>query len=61
MQALGQKNLDNYLSIFIYILIMKVKSSLKNAKKRQGCKLVKRGKTIFVINKLNKKFKAKQG
>lgn len=40
---------------------MKVKASLKNLKKRQGCQLVKRGKTIVVINKLNKKFKAKQG
>lgn len=40
---------------------MKVKSSLKNLRKRQGCKLVKRGKYLFLINKLNKKFKAKQG
>ena len=58
---MSTKYLDNYLSVFTYALIMKVRSSLKNAKTRQGCKLVKRGKTIFVINKLNKKFKAKQG
>ena len=40
---------------------MKVKSSLKNLRKRQDCKLVKRGKTLYVISKTNKKFKAKQG
>jgi ribosomal protein L36 len=40
---------------------MKVKASVKNLKKRQGCKLVKRGKVLYVINKLNRRFKAKQG
>ena len=40
---------------------MKVKSSLKNLRKRQDCKLVKRGKRLFVLCKTNKRFKAKQG
>lgn len=41
---------------------MKTVSSLKTLKNRHaGCKLVKRGKKIYVINKLNPRFKAKQG
>ena len=40
---------------------MKVKASLKNLRKRQGCQLVKRGKTIHIICKTNPRFKAKQG
>ena len=49
--------------IFIKILasIMKVKASIKNLRKRQGCKLVKRGKRMYVICKTNRRFKAKQG
>ena len=41
---------------------MKVKSSLKNAKNRdKDCKLVKRGGKLYVINKKNPRFKARQG
>lgn len=40
---------------------MKVKSSLKNLRKRQGCQLVKRGNRIYVICKTNRRFKARQG
>ncbi|MBF8246997.1 MAG: 50S ribosomal protein L36 [Rickettsia sp.] len=40
---------------------MKVVSSLKSLKKRdKNCKLVRRKGVIFVINKVKKKFKAKQ-
>ncbi|MSO13371.1 MULTISPECIES: type B 50S ribosomal protein L36 [Candidatus Midichloriaceae] len=41
---------------------MKVLSSLKSAKKRDlNCKLIKRKGKLYVINKKNPKFKAKQG
>ncbi|MFL1780672.1 50S ribosomal protein L36 [Candidatus Hepatincolaceae symbiont of Richtersius coronifer] len=41
---------------------MKVKSSLKSMKTRgKGCSIVKRRGKIYVINKLNPKFKARQG
>ena len=41
---------------------MKVASSLKTLKNRdKDCQVVKRGKTIYIINKKNKRFKAKQG
>ncbi|MFP3011678.1 MAG: type B 50S ribosomal protein L36 [Rickettsia sp.] len=41
---------------------MKVVSSLKSLKKRDNdCQIVKRRGKIFVINKKNKRFKAKQG
>ncbi|WP_342225377.1 type B 50S ribosomal protein L36 [Rickettsia endosymbiont of Urophora cardui] len=41
---------------------MKVVSSLKSLKKRdKDCQIVKRRDKIFVINKKNKRFKAKQG
>ncbi|MGP1922531.1 MAG: ribosomal protein bL36 [Candidatus Hodgkinia cicadicola] len=40
---------------------MKVKASLKNLKQRHGGnKIVKRGTKVFVINKMNRKFKARQ-
>ncbi len=40
---------------------MKVVSSLKSLKKRdKNCKLVRRKGVVFVINKMKKKFKAKQ-
>jgi len=42
--------------------IMKVRSSLKSLKSRhRDCKLVRRKGRIFVINKTNPRFKAKQG
>jgi len=41
---------------------MKVLSSLKSAKKRHiHCKVVRRRGRIYVINKTNSRFKARQG
>ncbi|MCE2992370.1 MAG: type B 50S ribosomal protein L36 [Candidatus Jidaibacter sp.] len=41
---------------------MKVLSSLKSAKKRdKNCKIVRRKGRIYVINKENPRFKARQG
>ncbi|AZL15157.1 type B 50S ribosomal protein L36 [Rickettsiales endosymbiont of Stachyamoeba lipophora] len=41
---------------------MKVCSSLKSAKKRdKNCRVVKRKGKIYVINKKNPRFKARQG
>ncbi|MCL2567515.1 MAG: type B 50S ribosomal protein L36 [Alphaproteobacteria bacterium] len=41
---------------------MKVKSSLKSMKTRgKGCFVVKRRGRLYVINKLNPRFKARQG
>ena len=45
-----------------FSISMKVLSSLKSAKKRdKNCKIVKRKGVVYVINKVNPKFKAKQG
>lgn len=41
---------------------MKVVNSLKSAKKRdKNCKVVRRKGRIYVINKSNPRFKARQG
>jgi large subunit ribosomal protein L36 len=41
---------------------MKVLSSLKSAKKRdKNCQVIKRKGRIYVINKKNPRFKARQG
>ena len=40
---------------------MKVLSSLKSAKTRGDAQVIRRGKTVYVIDKKNPKFKAKQG
>ena len=41
---------------------MKVKSSLKSAKQRhRACRIVRRRGRIYVINKRNRRFKARQG
>ena len=40
---------------------MKVLSSLKSAKNRPGCQIVKRKGRVFVICKDNRRFKAVQG
>ena len=41
---------------------MKIKSSIKSARKRdKNCQVVKRGKKILVINKTNPRFKVRQG
>ena len=42
--------------------IMKIVNSLKTIKKRdRNCKVIKRRGRIYVINKVNKRFKARQG
>jgi large subunit ribosomal protein L36 len=41
---------------------MKVRNSLKTAKRRhKDCRLVRRKGRVFVINKTNPRFKARQG
>ena len=40
---------------------MKVRNSLGSMKKMQGSQIVKRRGRIFVINKENPRFKARQG
>jgi large subunit ribosomal protein L36 len=42
--------------------VMKVRSSLKSLKSRhRDCKLVRRKGRVYIINKTNPRFKAKQG
>jgi len=44
------------------ITVMKVRSSLKSLKTRhRDCKLVRRKGRVYVINKTNPRFKARQG
>ncbi|MBP7710714.1 MAG: type B 50S ribosomal protein L36 [Rickettsiales bacterium] len=41
---------------------MKIYNSLKSAKKRdKNCKVVRRKGRLYVINKVNPRFKARQG
>jgi large subunit ribosomal protein L36 len=41
---------------------MKIRNSLRTAKKRhKDCRLVRRKGRIFIINKTNPRFKARQG
>jgi len=41
---------------------MKIRNSLKSAKARdKNCKIVKRRGKVYVINKQNPRFKARQG
>ncbi|HJM49662.1 MAG TPA: type B 50S ribosomal protein L36 [Alphaproteobacteria bacterium] len=41
---------------------MKVVNSLKSVKKRhQACRVVRRKGRVYVINKVNRRFKARQG
>ncbi len=40
---------------------MKVRSSLKSLKNAPGSQVVRRNGKVFVINKLNPRFKARQG
>ena len=41
---------------------MKVRNSLKSAKTRErNCRVVRRRGRVYVINKRNKRFKARQG
>ena len=52
--------IDEYIKIS-EINIMKVLKSLKSAKTRdKNCRIVKRKGRTLVINKINKRFKAKQ-
>ena len=46
----------------IQVIGMKILSSLKSAKKRdKNCRVVRRKGRIYVINKQNPRFKARQG
>ena len=62
IQKYGKLQLKDYISSFIKgPLIMKIKSSLKSIKKRDlNSKLVRRRGRVYVINKTNPKFKARQ-
>jgi large subunit ribosomal protein L36 len=40
---------------------MKVRASLKSLKKQPGSQVVRRRGRVFVINKLNPRFKGRQG
>jgi large subunit ribosomal protein L36 len=40
---------------------MKVRSSLKSLKNAPGSKLVRRRGRVYIVNKLNPRFKARQG
>jgi large subunit ribosomal protein L36 len=41
---------------------MKILSSLKSAKKRdKNCRVIRRKGKVYVINKVNPRFKARQG
>ena len=40
---------------------MKVLSSLKSAKNRPGCKIVRRQGVVYFISKTNPRFKERQG
>ena len=41
---------------------MKIYNSIKSAKKRdKNCKMVRRKGRIYIINKVNPRFKARQG
>ena len=57
-------NLDLHLYLFYSIseVIMKVVSSLKTLKVRdRNCQIVRRRGRLYVINKKNPRFKARQG
>ena len=57
----GKINLKDYISSFIKGWILKIKSSLKSIKKRDlNSKLVRRRGRVYIINKTNPKFKARQ-
>lgn len=42
-------------------IVMKVRASLKSLKNQPGAQVVRRRGTVFVINKLNPRFKGRQG
>lgn len=49
--------------VFLYFLIvMRVICSLRSQKKRdRNCQVVRRGLRVYVINKKNRRFNARQG
>jgi len=48
--------------LIFYIFVMKVASSIKTLKNRHpDCKVVRRKGRLYVINKTNPRFKARQG
>jgi len=50
------------LSVYAGDRVMKVRNSLKSAKLREkGCRIVRRRGRVYVINKRNPRFKARQG
>ena len=54
--------LRNNPTLFAKRRVMKVRSSLKSLKTRhRDCKLVRRKGRVYIINKTNPRFKAKQG
>jgi large subunit ribosomal protein L36 len=47
---------------FRRIVVMKIANSLKTLKKRdKNCRIVRRKGRVYVINKVNPRFKARQG
>lgn len=53
---------DEEMGILFEDEIMKVRNSLKSAKLREkGCRVVRRRGRVYVINKKNPRFKARQG
>ena len=57
----GKINLKEYINSFIKDQKMKIASSLKSLKKRDlNSKLVRRRGRVYIINKKNPKFKARQ-
>jgi len=53
---------SSHLSLAQKVLVMKVVHSLKTAKKRdKDCRVVRRRGRVYVINKRNPRFKARQG
>ena len=61
IQKYGKLQLKDYVSSLLNLSIMKIKSSLKSIKKRDlNSKLVRRRGRVYVINKTNPKFKARQ-
>ena len=62
VEKYGKIHLKDYITSFIKgWIIMKIKSSLKSLKKRDlNSKLVRRRGRVYIINKTNPKFKARQ-
>jgi len=49
-------------NLLLEVKTMKIVNSLKTIKKRdRNCKVIKRRGRIYVINKVNKRYKARQG